>query len=142
MKDIIKFIKLNKLAKLPVYANPGDAGMDLFCLEDYSLQPGERHAFNLGLAAEIPAGHYIRLSPKSGLALKYGIDVLAGVVDETYRGEWVVILINLGQEIKEFKVGDKIAQAVLTPYNQADFAVVDGLSETQRGGGGFGSSGR
>lgn len=138
----IKFKKLKENAILPSYANPGDAGMDLFCLEDYILKPGERYAFSIGIAAEIPEGYFIRFAPKSGLALKAGIDVMAGIVDESYRGEWIVIIINLSDQIKEFKFGDKIAQAILTPYQQAETVVVGQLSETQRGSGGFGSTGK
>lgn len=138
----IKFKILDSKAILPQYANPGDAGMDLFCLEDYVLPPGERYAFKTGIAAEIPTGYFIRFAPKSGLALKSGIDVMAGIVDEGYRGEWVVVLINLGNEPKEFKARDKIAQAILSPYSQAEVVTVEELSETQRGSGGFGSTGK
>lgn len=138
----IEIEKLNPNAILPKYANPGDAGMDLFCLEDYNLKPGERYAFKIGFAAGIPEGYFVRFAPKSGLALNFGIDVLAGVIDESYRGEWLVLLINLGQQDKAFKAGDKIAQAILTPYQRAEVVTVSKLSETQRGTGGFGSTGR
>jgi len=139
---IIKFKKLNEKAIIPKFANLGDAGMDLFSIEDYVLKPGERYGFKLGIASQLPDGYFIRLAPKSGLALKSGIDVLAGVLDNGYMGEWIVILINLGQEPKEIKTGDKIAQAILQKLEETKITEVNQLSDTQRGEDGFGSTGR
>lgn len=139
---VIRFKKLKDSATLPKFANPGDAGMDLFSTEDFILQPGERHGFGLGIASELPGGYFIRFAPKSGLALKSGIDVLAGVLDNGYRGEWIVILLNIGNEPKEIKSGDKIAQAIVQKMEDTEIIEVQELSETQRGAGGFGSTGR
>lgn len=138
----IKFKKLNPQAVLPQYAKAGDAGFDLFSCEDFSLKPLERHVFNLGLASEIPENYYVKVSPKSGLAVKAGIDVMAGTIDSSYRGEWGVVLINLGNEPYEFKAGDKLAQGVLLKVEGAEIVETDNLSETDRGTGGFGSTGK
>lgn len=141
-KLVIRFKKLKENAILPRYANPGDAGMDLFSTEDYILKPGERHTYGTGIAAEIPDDHFVRFSPKSGLAVRDGIDVMAGIIDNGYRGEWMVILINLGTVPKEINSGDKIAQAILERLERAEIEEVSELSETQRGAGRFGSTGR
>ena len=138
----IKFKKLKENAVLPTVANPGDAGMDLYSTEDYVLRPGERHGFSTGVASELPEGYFVKFHPKSGLAVKSGIDVMAGVVDNGYRGEWVVILINQGNDPKEFKAGDKIAQAILQKIEASEIVEVNELNETQRGVGGFGSTGK
>jgi dUTP pyrophosphatase len=141
-KMLIKFKKLNSEAIIPQYAHEGDAAMDVFSLEDYVLKPKERHSFLTGIASELPEGYFIRFAPKSGLAVKSGIDVLAGVIDNGYRGEWMAILINLGEEAREFKKGDKICQAILQKIEPARIEETDNLSETERGTGGFGSTGR
>lgn len=138
----LKFKKLKPEAFLPQYAKAGDAGFDLFSCEDYQLKPMERHAFNIGLCSEIPEGYYVKVSPKSGLAVKAGIDVLAGTIDSSYRGEWGVVLINFGSEPYEFKTGDKLAQGVLLKVEEAEIVEADNLSETERGTGGFGSTGK
>lgn len=138
----IKFKKLKEGAVLPKYAMPGDAGMDVFSAEDYVLQPGEKHKFSTGIAAEIPEGFFIRFAEKSGLSDKSGIELKAGVVDNEYRGEWMVILKNDGEVLKEFKIGDKLAQAILQKLESAEIVEVQELSDTQRGAGGFGSTGR
>ena len=138
----IKFKKLDPQAKIPEYAHPGDAGMDLFSVESYVLQPGERRFFKTGLAAEIPKGYYVRISPKSGLALNGGIDVLAGIMDNGYRGEWLVTLINLGDQPYEFKIGDKLAQAIVAKLETPGIIEVNELSSSERGDGRFGSTGR
>ena len=138
---VIKFKKLRESAILPRYAHSEDAGFDLFSLENYTLKPRERHVFNIGLASEIPPGYFVMLKPKSGLAAKGGIDVLAGVIDSSYRGEWGVVLINSGEQPFEFKVGDKICQGILLEIDQAEIMQVEDLSETERGEAGFGSTG-
>jgi dUTP pyrophosphatase len=136
------FQKLNPEAVLPQFANASDVGFDLFSLEDKTLAPGERHLFKIGLASEIAPGHFVVIKPKSGLAVKAGIDVLAGIIDAGYRGEWGVVLINSGQEDYAFSKGDKIAQGILLRYEQPVIVESNSLSETDRGEGGFGSSGK
>jgi len=138
----IKFKKLKKDAILPKYAYLGDAGMDVFSAEDYTLKPGEWHRFSTGISSELPEGYFGRLAPKSGLAVKHGIDTLAGVIDNTYRGEWIVVLTNHGKEAVEIKKGDKIAQVILQRFEPFLASEVRQLSKTEREAKGFGSSGR
>lgn len=138
----VKIKKLNAAAKLPTYANPGDAGLDLYSLEDFELKPGERHNFFVGFALEIPDGFVGIIKDKSGLPKNYGLHTLGGVFDSCYRGEYNVTMVNLGQEAYQIKTGDKIAQLLIIPCEQAELEEVQELSATQRGEGRFGSSGR
>jgi len=133
--------KLNELAVLPSKGSSHAAAYDLCSTEDYTLMPMERKLFKTGLSFAIPQGMYGRIAPRSGLAYKDGIDVLAGVVDEDYRGEIGVVLINFGKTEKQFKVGDKIAQIIFEFYNDVDVVEVKDLFETVRGEGGWGSTG-
>ena len=138
----VKIKKINPNCKLPTYANPGDAGLDLYSLEDFELQPGQRNSFFMGFALEIPQGYVGIIKDKSGLPTKFGIHVMGGVFDAVYRGEYNVLLVNLGHESYQIKKGDKIAQLLIIPCQQAEFKEVQELSQTQRGEGRFGSSGR
>lgn len=128
---------------LPRYATDGAAGMDVLSAEDMLLEPGMRHAVATGLAMAIPEGYEIQVRPRSGLALKHGISVpnTPGTIDSDYRGELKVILINFGSEAFAIKRGDRIAQLVLAPVTRAGWHEVDELDETERGTGGFGSTG-
>lgn len=129
--------------ELPAYATEGAAGMDVLAAEDVVLAPGARHAVATGLAMAIPPGYEIQVRPRSGLALKHGITVpnTPGTIDSDYRGELKVILINHGAEPFEVRRGDRVAQLVLAPVTRASWLKVDELNETQRGEGGFGSTG-
>ena len=129
---------------LPDYASPGAAGMDVVAAEDVTLQPGQRHAVATGFAIAIPPGHEVQVRPRSGLALKHGITCLntPGTIDEDYRGEVKIIPANLGLEPFEVRRGERIAQLVPAVVTKAEFDEVLGLDETQRGAGGFGSTGR
>jgi dUTP pyrophosphatase len=138
----IKFKKLIKDAILPRYAYLGDAGLDVFSAEDYILNPGEWHGFSTGITSEFPEGYFGRFAPKSGLAVKHGIDTMAGVIDNTYRGEWLVVLVNHGKEKVEIKKGDKIAQVILQRFEPTLSLEVKELSETERSTSGFGSTGK
>lgn len=138
----IKFKKLNLDAILPKYAYMGDAGLDVFSGETYILKPGEWHGFSTGISSEFPEGWFGRLAPKSGLALKHGVDTLAGVIDNTYRGEWIVILTNHGEKPVEIRKGDKIAQVILQRFEPVLTTEVSELSKTEREAKGFGSTGR
>ncbi|MEK6891226.1 MAG: dUTP diphosphatase [Nanoarchaeota archaeon] len=140
----LKVKKLNELAIIPTYARVGDAGMDLCAIEDYSLKPGERRVFKTGLGMEIPNGYELQLRPRSGLASKHGISIVnsPGTIDSGYRGDIGIILINHGLDVFEVKHGDRIAQAVLNKFETAEFIEVDSLSESERGAGGFGHSGK
>ena len=139
----LKVKKLHENAIIPQYAREGDAGMDLYSIEDYSLQPGERKLFKTGLGMEIPLGYELQLRPRSGLAFKNGISIVnsPGTIDSGYRGDIGIILINHGNEIFDIKIGDRIAQGVLNKFETAEFFEVDELSESSRGSGGFGHSG-
>ena len=131
---------LNPGATLPKRQTDGSAGYDLATNETFELAPGERRVVKTGLCIAVPHGTYGRVAPRSGLAVKYGIHALAGVIDADYRGEVGVVLINHGTEPFHATKGDRIAQLVieriLTPYVQ----VVDDLDDTLRGEGGFGST--
>ena len=128
---------------LPAYATSGAAGMDVVSAEDMTLAPGARHAVATGLAMAIPQGYEIQIRPRSGLALKHGITVpnTPGTIDSDYRGELKVILINLGTEPFVIARGDRVAQLVLAPVVQAAWNEVIDLDATERGAGGFGSTG-
>ena len=128
---------------LPGYATEGAAGMDVLASENVTLAPGARHPVATGLAVAIPPGFEIQVRPRSGLALKHGITVAnaPGTIDSDYRGELKVILINLGERAFEVLRGDRIAQLVVSPVVRASWLKVDELDATQRGEGGFGSTG-
>jgi len=132
--------RTNELAVIPTRGSPSAAGYDLYSTEEYTLKPLERKLFKTGISIAIPQGLYGRIAPRSGLAYKDGIDVLAGVIDEDYRGDVGVILINLGSVDKVIKLGDKIAQIIFEHYNSATFIETDDLSKTTRDDGGFGST--
>lgn len=129
---------------LPAHATAGAAGADIVSAEDTTIQPGGIHAVATGIALAIPEGYEGQVRPRSGLALKHGVTVLnaPGTIDADYRGEVKVILINLGQEPFTITRGERIAQMVIAPVTQGDWEVVGTLSETARGAGGFGSTGR
>jgi dUTP pyrophosphatase len=129
---------------LPAYASAHAAGMDVVAAESLSLAPGARHAVATGFAIAIPEGYEVQVRPRSGLALKHGITCLntPGTIDCDYRGEVKVILANLGDEAFEVVRGERIAQLVPAPVVRARFVEAETLDETDRGGGGFGSTGR
>ena len=132
--------------ELPAYETVYSAGLDIRAhLEEVvRIQPFERKLIKTGLFLEIPQGYEAQVRPRSGLALKHGITVLntPGTIDADYRGEIGVILINLSQEVFEIQPGDRIAQLVFAKVEQAEWTQVNILSETERGAGGFGSTGK
>jgi dUTP pyrophosphatase len=134
--------------ELPAYETTQSAGMDLRAAvpdgEPLVLAPGARALAPTGLAMALPEGYEAQVRPRSGLALKHGITCLntPGTIDADYRGEVKVLLINLGAESFSITRGERIAQLVVAPVTRAGWAVVDTLPETQRGAGGFGSTGR
>ncbi|PIE99100.1 MAG: dUTP diphosphatase [Treponema sp.] len=139
------FTVLKEGAVLPEYKTSGAAGADLsaLLLEPVVLKPFTRALIPTGLSVEIPEGFELQVRPRSGLAYKYGVTVLntPGTVDSDYRGELCVLLVNLGSEDFTVNNGDRIAQAVLASVVQAAFKEVDELSATERGRGGYGSTG-
>ena len=143
MEQIVRFKKLTPDAVLPSYAHPGDAGMDLTSIEEVELPPGEIRLVKTGLAMALPTGTEAQVRPRSGLAAKHGVTVAntPGTIDEGYRGEICVILVNLGKAPFRVEKGMRIAQMVIAPVWRAGVAEVTELSDTERGTGGFGSSG-
>lgn len=131
---------------LPAYATEGSAGMDLCAHihESVVLEPLERKLIPTGLFIELPTGYEAQIRPRSGLALKQGITCLnsPGTIDADYRGEIGVILINLSNEMQVIKTGDRIAQMVIAPVTQISWEPATALTHTNRGAGGFGSTGK
>jgi len=138
---VIQFKKLSPNATIPKRANPTDAGLDLFAIEDFSIEPGKRFLAKTGLAVAVPSGHYGRVADRSGNAWKLGVHTFAGVVDEAYRGELGVVLFNSSQAPVAFKRGDRVAQLIVEKCAYPDAVEVGELDETARGQGGFGSTG-
>ena len=136
-------VTLEPDAVLPEYQTAGSAGMDLRSVEGVELAPMERKLVRTGLRVQIPAGHEGQVRPRSGLALRHGISMVnsPGTIDSDYRGEIAVILINLGADAVKLERGERIAQLVIVPVAQATLLTVEVLDETERGGGGFGSTG-
>ena len=139
----VKILRIDPAAQLPAYAHPGDAGMDVRSIEEVALAPGARALVHTGLVLELPPDAEAQVRPRSGLALKHGVTVLntPGTIDAGYRGEVGVILINLGAEPFTVEKGMKIAQIVVSPVTQADIVEVAEVDATDRGAGGFGSTG-
>ena len=155
----IRYSKLHPHAKEPFRANTSDAGYDLFSTDYVTLEPFQRKLISTGINIEIPEGFYGRIAPRSGLACKKGIDVMAGVIDSGYRGEVKVLLINFnfeGYNLKpnafeamfgsankiEIKPGDRIAQLIIEKCHSVEWKSMKTLEESQRGEQGFGSSGQ
>lgn len=138
----IKVKKLVEDAKIPAYSTSGSAGLDLFSSEETEIPPKSWKLIGTGISVEIPTGYEGQVRPRSGLALK-GITVLntPGTIDSDYRGEVKVILINLSDQTFKVEKGMKIAQLVISKYEKVDVEISDELSQTERGEGGFGSTG-
>lgn len=141
----IKITKLHKDAILPEYRTAGAAGADFHaCLDEpVTLQPMERRMIPTGVAMEIPEGYEVQIRARSGMSIKHGITMINGVgtIDSDYRGEFGVLLINLSQEPFTIEPGMRIAQMVVAKYERVEWQEVDELDETERGGGGYGSTG-
>ena len=139
----VKFLRIDPSVTLPSYAHPGDAGMDIRSIEELTIAPGERSLVHTGLVMMLPPGYEAQVRPRSGLALKNGVTVLnaPGTIDEGYRGEIGVILANFGTEPFKVEKGAKIAQIVVAPCTRADIVETAETDATERGEGGFGSTG-
>lgn len=137
-------IKVEDESLMPSYETLGSAGADLKANEEGVLMPGQRKLIKTGISIELPAGYEAQVRPRSGLALKHGITMVnsPGTIDCDYRGEIGVILINHGDTPFEYKKGDRIAQLVIARYSRAEFQICSSLSETERGSGGFGHTGK
>ena len=137
----LKFKKLDPRATLPTRGSTAAAGLDLYSIEVLNLQSMERKLVRTGLAVAIPEGFYGRIAPRSGLATKNGIDVLAGVIDADYRGEIQCLLHNTGNETVELPAEAKVCQLIIEKIITPTPVLVDDLTSTTRGSGGFGSTG-
>jgi len=138
----IKFKKLHEDAKSPTYATNDDAGMDFCALEDTTLEPMERKLIRTGIAMEIPRGHVGLIWDKSGVSYKKGQIKTSGVLDSGYRGEINIVMINITDKSFIFHKGDKVAQMIIQEKITANLIEVDELSDSERGEGGFGSTGK
>lgn len=127
---------------MPEYASAAAAGADIRASSALVIAPGARAAVPTGLHLELPKGHVGLIWPRSGLALRHGIDTLAGVIDSDYRGEVRVVLVNHGDESFAIKAGDRIAQLLVQKVERVEFVAANAIGETVRGAGGFGSTGR
>lgn len=139
--DVLRFKQLDPRAVLPARGSVLAAGLDICSIEDIQLQPKQRVMARTGLAVAIPPGFYGRVAPRSGLAAKNGLDVLAGVIDSDYRGELCCLLYNTGDEVITLPPGSKICQLIVEQIITPDAAWVSDLDQTARGAGGFGSTG-
>ncbi|MBL4806919.1 MAG: dUTP diphosphatase [Rhodobacteraceae bacterium] len=144
---ILRVVDADADLPLPAYQTLGAAGMDLRADtrgENFCLKPGDRHLFKTGLCFEIPDGYEVQIRPRSGLALKHGVTTLnaPGTIDSDYRGEVGVILINHGHTDFDVQHGDRIAQMVFAKVTRCEIVEVQDLTSSQRGAGGFGSTGK
>ena len=139
--SILYFKKLSNKATTPTRGSSESAGLDLYSVGNYTIMPGDRLLIPTDIAFGIPKGYYLRAAPRSGLAVKSGIDLLAGVIDVDYIGHVRILLINLGIINFNIEVGDRIAQVILEKIDIPQLVEVEDLEETERGSEGFGSTG-
>lgn len=140
----VKIQKLHSDAVVPEYKTLGSAGADLVSIEDLDIQPGKVGVVSLGFSVSFPPGYEIQIRPRSGLAANYAVTVVntPGTVDSDYRGPMKVLLINHGDKVFRVNKGDRVAQMVLNEIKRAHFEEIESLDMTERGEGGFGSTGR
>jgi deoxyuridine 5'-triphosphate nucleotidohydrolase len=139
--DLLRFKQLDARAILPTRGSSQAAGLDIFVIEDLIIQPGARALARTGLAVAIPEGYYGRIAPRSGLATQKGLDTLAGVIDSDYRGEIRCLLFNAGDETINLPAQSKICQLIIEKIITPTAVWSDEISDTDRGSGGFGSTG-
>tara|TARA_R100000541_G_scaffold18894_2_gene28784 strand:- start:2250 stop:2675 length:426 start_codon:yes stop_codon:yes gene_type:complete len=137
----VKFKMLSDTTLIPERSSSGAAGYDIYADQSGFIVGGGRLAVSTGWAMEMPTGYYAEIRPRSGLAVKHGIDTLAGVIDSDYRGEVKVVLINHGDSTFIIKAGDRVAQLVFRRHETPNIMLVDELRDSVRGSGGFGSTG-
>lgn len=140
----VKLEKVHKDAIIPTYAHHDDACCDLYVVEDYMIPVGQRRLLRTGIAIEIPTGYEVQIRPRSGLAWKHGVTLVngPGTVDAQYRNEIKLLLINLGEKPIHIRKGDRGAQMCIKPVYKFNFQEVEKLSESDRGLGGWGSTGK
>ena len=141
MATFLPFVKVDPKACTPVRSSTDAAGLDLFAVKEVVISPGDRARVETGIQLAIPRGYYGRIAPRSGLALKHGIDVSAGVLDADYRGSVAVILFNHGSEEVKIHPNDRIAQLIIEKIACLQPLEVASLEETERSSNGFGSTG-
>lgn len=139
--SLIRFKRLDPRAELPTRGSAAAAGLDIYLIEELTIKPGQRALGRTGLAVSIPEGYYGRLAPRSGLAIREGLDTLAGVIDADYRGEIGCLLYNAGDATINLPAGSKICQLIVEKILTPTPVWADEISETDRGSGGFGSTG-
>jgi dUTP pyrophosphatase len=135
-------IKLSKDAHMPTYGTSGAAGLDLYASADVTIQPNERMLIPTGVAMEIPDGHFCYVMGRSGNTIKKGLHVALGTIDSDYIGEIGVMAFNQSSDAISFAKGDRVAQMVILPYPKVTFVETEELSDTERGTGGYGSTGK
>jgi len=142
MRPVLNVV-LFKGTVVPFYATTGAAGLDLRSTEEVTLEPMERKLVSTGLQIAVPEGFEAQVRPRSGLALKHGIALVnsPGTIDSDYRGEIGIIVINLGQSVVKLAKGERVAQLVIAPVVRVEVKVVETIEDTDRGAGGFGSTG-
>lgn len=138
---VLQFKKLDDRAMLPSRGSELSAGLDLYTIEDVTIGPRQRSLAKTGLAVAIPPGYYGRIAPRSGLAMKHGLDVLSGVIDSDYRGEIGCLLYNTGDEPIHLPAHTKMCQLIIEKIEMPTAVWADDLTDTSRGSGGFGSTG-
>ncbi|MEI7604136.1 MAG: dUTP diphosphatase [bacterium] len=140
----VKIKKLHPEAKTPLFATSGAVGADLFTVEETIIKPGELSYIHTGVAIENPEGHFVMIAPRSSLCLKKHLDMpnSVGIMDEDFRGEYIVVLRNLGNEDVVIEMGERIAQILFIPFSRVEFKEVAELSGTNRGLSGFGTTGK
>ena len=136
----LEFQSLDDRATLPTRGSAAAAGLDLYSIEELKLEPGERTLARTGLSVAIPEGFYGRVAPRSGLAVKHGLDVMAGVIDADYRGELQCLIVNSGSSQVSLPAGSKICQLIIEQIITPEAVWSDQLNATARGAGGFGST--
>jgi dUTP pyrophosphatase len=139
--ELLTFKRLDPRATLPTRGSAAAAGLDIYSIEDLAIQPKQRALARTGLAVAIPEGYYGRVAPRSGLATRNGLDTLAGVIDADYRGEIGCLLFNAGDETIHLPAQSKICQLIIEKIITPTAMWADEISDTERGSGGFGSTG-
>lgn len=138
----IRFKKLDPKAVMPRKAHPTDAGFDLCCVTDYNIEPQERALIDTGVAMDIPLGYCGLVTGRSGNTIKRGLVGQLGIIDSDYRGTVGIMAFNMSKETISIRAGERVGQILIIPHLSADFEEAESLTETDRGVGGYGSSGR
>lgn len=144
LESITKLKILNEECKIPEYKTIGSSGMDLSSVEQITLKPFERKLIPTGIAIQVQEGYECQLRPRSGTAIKHGLTLIncVGTVDSDYTGEIFIPMVNLSQEEYTIEKGERVAQMIIAPYSKTKIEIVEELDKTERGNGGFNSTGK